>query len=770
MANPSDLIVKLTVDASGVTAGVNSAENNLKKLGESAKSAGEPFAKLGETLKRGLEFAGLAVGIKELSDQLKESTKAAVEDQKSQALLARQLQNTTGANKEQIAGVEEAIRVIGEHAAIMDDKLRPAYATLIRATKDTAEATKLTSLATDVAAGTGRDLESVAIALAKAHNGNTSSLQRLGISVKGVSDPMAYLQQQFKGAAETAANTDPYQRMQYVLDKIHESIGMALLPILQKFAAYLSAVLPKVEAFFKQLTDPTTEVGKKWKEFTDQLIGAFNWVIKNADAIKAWLTVILSVIAAWKLYKTALDIATAAQWLMNIAMDANPVGALIISIGALVGLYLALSGAADKAASSQAKMAAGLTNGSSGAYDANGVRFGDRSAQFGVSQAAIDKAKAANAQRSQDASGDRYAAMGAAYQQQQAAKVIGGSGAGGGTGGGSTVSTALAKANAALVTTIKNTQKQIVAARNEYDKAVKAANDKYGPLIKQYSDEMASIIADSMNRLKSAFANATATDVGKMFADLNKDGTASADQLLESLKTRLDSIKTLATNAATLSGLGFSQTFIEQVVAQGPDAGNAMADALKSATPETQKQLQDLFRQTEVTSSTGMDVLAKQIYDKTGLATDAMKAQYQIASDNMKQAQDDLTAALLDAANALNTSLMKIGDDFTAFLLKSKADLKAYAAEIAAIRNSINTSYVDTTSISAGPGESASSQFGSNTPWALAAANGSVANGIALNNGPTVVVNASTNATPQAIADTAVLALKYGVPISKLTA
>jgi hypothetical protein len=312
-----------------------------------------------------------------------------------------------------------------------------------------------------------------------------------------------------------------------------------------------------------------------------------------------------------------------------------------------------------------------------------------------------------------------------------------------------------AKADTALVAYIKNTQNLILDARKTYDDAVKTANDKYGALIQKYSDEMQSIIQASMDRLRSAFAQATATDVGKMFSDLSQTGKASADDLLNSLKTRLDSIKTLATNAATLSGLGFSQTFIEQVVAQGPDAGNAMADALKSATPETQKQLQDLFRQTEVVSANGMDTLAQQIYDKTGLATDAMKAQYDTASKNMVQAQNDLATALNDAASALNSSLMTIGDEFTAYLLKTKADLAKYAADIAAIRNSIGGGYAPTYDTTTGL-----------TTSGNASAPGSFMNTVGYNagQGTVVTVNAQTNATPQSIGDAVAFAIRNGTP------
>jgi len=37
----------------------------------------------------------------------------------------------------------------------------------------------------------------------------------------------------------------------------------------------------------------------------------------------------------------------------------------------------------------------------------------------------------------------------------------------------------------------------------------------------------------------------------------------------------------LQANAAQLAGLGYSQVFIEEIVKQGPTAGNKIAEALK---------------------------------------------------------------------------------------------------------------------------------------------------------------------------------------------
>ena len=205
------------------------------------KKTQSEFGKLGKSLKTALGAVGVGLSIGAITQQLNAAGKAAADDAKSQGLLAIALKNTVNATNDQIASVEESISKMESMSAVADDNIRPVFAQLARVTGDVGKATQLTSLALDVAAGTGRDLGSVAIALGKAYQGNTTSLARLGINVKGVSDPMGLLAKQFAGAAEAAADLDPYQRLQIVFGNLQEEIGRALLPYLNDFADYLNS-------------------------------------------------------------------------------------------------------------------------------------------------------------------------------------------------------------------------------------------------------------------------------------------------------------------------------------------------------------------------------------------------------------------------------------------------------------------------------------------------------------------------------------------------
>ena len=166
----------------------------------------------------------------------KDSAKAFAEDQKAAAVLANTLKNVnqgfaTDTVNNYIARTEALY-------GVLDDKLRPAFSTLVVATKDAAKSQKLLQTPLDVSAGTGKDLESVATALSKAYLGNNTALQRLGVglsaaTLKGQSfdQIITTLNQNFAGAAATAADT--YQgkidKLNVAFNNMKETIGKGIL-------------------------------------------------------------------------------------------------------------------------------------------------------------------------------------------------------------------------------------------------------------------------------------------------------------------------------------------------------------------------------------------------------------------------------------------------------------------------------------------------------------------------------------------------------------
>jgi len=234
MADVRTLKLNLLADVDQFGRSLAQADNDTKsftkKLGKYGKMAAAAFVVAGA--------AAAAYAVKIGID----GVKAAVEDEQSQKQLAEALKNTTNATDAQIKSTEDYITKQQLAFGVADTKLRPALANLARATGDVGKAQQLTNLALDIAAGTGRDLETVSLTLAKAYNGNIGALTKLGIpldeNIKKTKDfnvVQDELVRLFGGAAK--ANTETYAgQLAIVTERVgelKESIGVALLPTMK---------------------------------------------------------------------------------------------------------------------------------------------------------------------------------------------------------------------------------------------------------------------------------------------------------------------------------------------------------------------------------------------------------------------------------------------------------------------------------------------------------------------------------------------------------
>jgi hypothetical protein len=223
-------------------------------VGEGIAKARKEFAQL-ETAGQKAQFAikkaavPAAAALAGVGAALFDATKGAIEDAAAQDLLANNLRKTTGATDAQIAATEDWISTQGQLLGVADDQLRPALAKLSRATGSVTKAQELATQAMDIAAATGKPLESVVSALEKAYGGNMTALGRLAPEYRqlikdGASfeDVMAKLGKTTGGAATEAANTaaGQFARMKVALNETKESVGAALLPAIEAILPYLT--------------------------------------------------------------------------------------------------------------------------------------------------------------------------------------------------------------------------------------------------------------------------------------------------------------------------------------------------------------------------------------------------------------------------------------------------------------------------------------------------------------------------------------------------
>jgi hypothetical protein len=280
------LNVEILGEFKKLTQATQGAQNSLSDMNKRAQS-------VSKSITRAFGAIGLGLSFKFLANELEDAAKAAIEDTKSQVLLANALKNTMDVSDEQIKSIEKTIKAYQFSASVADDELRPAYQKLALATKDTTRANELLGIALDVAAGTGKGLDVVSQAMAKSLAGSDTALLKLIPSLKGSKTPMEDLAAAFGGAAEKAANVDPYQRMKIIFDDLQETVGMALLPTLEKFASWIAS--PEGQEKLQKFIDLVTGLAGKF-----EVLAGF--VIDNADAFIAWSGVIVGVGIAFKVF------------------------------------------------------------------------------------------------------------------------------------------------------------------------------------------------------------------------------------------------------------------------------------------------------------------------------------------------------------------------------------------------------------------------------------------------------------------------------------
>jgi hypothetical protein len=203
----------------------------------------------------------------------------------------------------------------------------------------------------------------------------------------------------------------------------------------------------------------------------------------------------------------------------------------------------------------------------------------------------------------------------------------------------------------------KSISEKELAIRKDYaDKVIQLQVDA--------ENKRAGIIQKSKDLLISAFQNATKFDL----ASLMKDSDGSGETMIERMQEKFTKVLDLQRKAGELASKGFSQAFIQDVISQGPEAGNAMADSILLASPESVLQMQSLYGKIQDVSENGMNKLADQMYEQMGLATQGLRDQYE-------QVGTDLTAALLKAAEAFTESMTKNSADLTEELKNNSDDL-----------------------------------------------------------------------------------------------
>jgi hypothetical protein len=526
----SVLKLQIIADPSGFRRGMNAVSKDLFKLQKTANT-------VGRGLNRALGAAGLAVGFAALTRVLKQSAKAASEDIKSQALLSNALKNTTGASDLAIKSAESYIRKTQLSAAVLDTELRPALSQAVRATGSLASGQALLDTALDVSAGTGKDLGSVVGALSKAYTGNTTSLKKLipGIDVTG--DYMGQLNKTFEGAAETAANNDPYKKISIIFGELQETIGMTLLPALQQFSEYLSS--DEGQSNLQTIANIFGVIGTL-------ITNATSFLIHNATIIMALVAGLVALKVGWfavtaavKLYELATKLAKIQTIALRTAIISTGIGALVVAVATLGAMWYSASQSVDEYAEAQDR-----------AINPNQITFTDNGfSQYDPLTGIHERILRVNDElmRLKDLMADPR------ITQEMKRVLIG----------------------------YKGKQVTIDFGMNAIFSNGKKVWQGVSKEVKEVAEQVREALDKEVGRVKST-AEKFRDAIGLAFGTRGEDENSifNVDFLIGKMKRIAQAAKGFAENLASLRKRGADQSFINEIVAMGPAQGNIVAKSL----------------------------------------------------------------------------------------------------------------------------------------------------------------------------------------------
>lgn len=507
-------------------AGVNKAQRAFKSLSGVAKVGTVAFAALGAA---SIKFA-------------KDAVEAAGADQAAQLKLAKTLQNVTGATNGAIAATEQFITAQQFATGVSDTQLRPALETLVRATGDVTKAQNLLKLGLDVSAGSGRDLESISLALAKAQGGQFTALQRLGIVIpenikksKDFGQVQEYLNGLFGGQAAVAAGT--YEGKLAILGErmgeVKETLGGALIPILTRFAdKIIKDVLPSIEGFVNGLTG-TTSIGAS---FTATEIAAINF----GNQVRAVIQTIVNYIPFLVKFGAAL------VGMFVVAKVAAAAGAIIKIVGGLVTAFQTLRKVGLAATIATAFATGGLSVAAGAAGTVAAL------AAIAVGFAALDKVT------------DKYKENVADLPKIEIAADVSAA---------KDFTDVVLPAVENVGTAAKKTSKAVAGIGD----AAQVTKDK----IAGFTDELRKQNA-VLDSARDAFASfkSTVKDTINGILDFSSAATAESGTFIENLVAQAAKAADFGTKVRKLLSMGLSESAIAQVLSAGADAGIKIADEI----------------------------------------------------------------------------------------------------------------------------------------------------------------------------------------------
>lgn len=348
------LNVEILGEFKKLTTATQGAQTSLSKLSDKA-------SKISKTIGRVIGAIGISLGFRAIVDGAKESIEAASDlEQQFGALdsvfkdIAPEMKTfSKDMNRIGLSSAEAA-----RQSVLLGSMIKGAGFSL----KDTGKQTKsLVALAGDLAATFGGPTSDAVRAISALLRNEYDPIERYGVSIKksdinarlaaegldkltGEARKQAEVQAglallfektgdaQGQAARESETYAAKMAELQAKMTDLQAEIGQALLPILISLGEWFIEVIPDIQNFFEELTDPTTDMGKKWNgmigilentgEAFDNLMGVFSGGKPSQGALLDFVTNVSAGLGQIMFYLTR--IAEGFQALVSLQWDKLP--------------------------------------------------------------------------------------------------------------------------------------------------------------------------------------------------------------------------------------------------------------------------------------------------------------------------------------------------------------------------------------------------------------------------------------------------------------
>ena len=355
-------------------------EHGVEDLGNEMDSGGDKAISFGDVLKANILSELVVDGLKKMADAVKGFASGMIDAAAEVKATNAQFAQTFG---DLASSATKELNTIGDAAGILPSRLKSAYTQLYAYAKSSGMnsaaalkfATEATYAAADAAAYYDRSLEEATeqvLAYTKGNYANDAALGFASTEATRNAQAMKSLGKEYKDLDVTAGETTQVLLDQIVASqKLSGAYGQASREMdgwenvtgnaKEAWKQFKAAVgEPFLEAITPVLQDVTTEFvawteSVDWESFSATIASFVSSILENGEYIVSLIAGIGAGFITWKVaslinaavtsinaFKAANEGATVAQWAINAAMNANPIGIIITLAAGLVTAIITL--------------------------------------------------------------------------------------------------------------------------------------------------------------------------------------------------------------------------------------------------------------------------------------------------------------------------------------------------------------------------------------------------------------------------------------------